>query len=564
MKLGIPQNLKTELHPFRQISVTSFIRGGLSIILGAIILLTVKSDFKDGSSILAIEKIVVALGLLSLGGRSIWRGYQNEYDFNLPEIYDPAHGTNVNYLLGQRGGNNSQTIANQYANIMHSKTFSLDKGEKGVVKNWQFIFYKIASTKGISKLFDYLPYPITNFISNQSSPVALIAFFLVVLITFLFISYLEVIPISMIWINLFILIGLLSWWRPSKIDNVLERDIKDDMRNRIIFFITFYIITVLLYKPYANEVNISLLISILIVAGIMIYTALLSFKLIESVFAKREMVNVEISNIDLATHRAATQPNNILQQFDNVLQQSTGWFFKSLTKDGRGLLAGDQNRKGDFEFEYIYETHPKIVSTTYDEHSESQLSKVWKIGTVLLCIGLIMFFIGILRLPGIDTNLVRYNPENALSTYSPQILSSLYFILFGIALYFFGNKLVYEVYMFFNTEIFFESNLILFRAYGNYDEFEHITGGIKRKDTSTDFTPDIKVCKVLSSVFVHPYLSKGDIAKKHRFLLSVTKDEILLQNIISGFKQNMTPYMMTFAPNDLSNQSIQYTTKKIE
>jgi hypothetical protein len=119
--------------------------------------------------------------------------------------------------------------------------------------------------------------------------------------------------------------------------------------------------------------------------------------------------------------------------------------------------------------------------------------------------------------------------------------------------------------MFFNTEIFFESNLVLFRAYGNYDEFEHITGNIKRKDTSTDFTPDIKVCKLTSSIFVHPYMNKGDISKKPRFLLSVNRDEVLLQNIINGFKQNMTPYMMTFASNDLSNQNIQYTeTKKIE
>lgn len=564
MKLGIPQNLKTEMHPFRQISVTSFIKGGLSIILAVIILLTIKSDFKEGKSILAAEKIFIALGLLTLGGRSIWRGYQNEYDFNLTEIYDPAHGTKVNYLLGQRS-NNAQTIANQYANIMHSKTFSLAPAEKGTVKNWQFVFYKLASKKGVSKLFDYLPYPITNFIANQSSPVALISFFMVVLATFSFVAYLEIIPVSMLWVNLFILIGLLSWWRPTRIDSVLERDIKSNLSNRVLFFVVFYVITVFLYKPYASEVNISLMISILIVAGIMIYTALLSFKLIESIFAKREMVNVDVSNIDLVTHRAATQPNNILQQFDNVLQQQTGWSFKSLTKDARGLLAGDQNRKGDFEFEYIYETHPRIVSTTYDEQNERQLSKIWKIGTALLCVGLILFFIGILRIPGIDSNLVRNNPEMALSTYSPQILTSLYFILFGIAFYFFGNKLVYEVYMFFNTEIFFESNLVLFRAYGNYDEFEHITGNIKRKDTSTDFTPDIKVCKLTSSIFVHPYMNKGDISKKPRFLLSVNRDEVLLQNIINGFKQNMTPYMMTFASNDLSNQNIQYTeTKKIE
>ena len=348
----------------------------------------------------------------------------------------------------------------------------------------------------------------------------------------------------MIWVNLFVLIGLLSWWRPTRIDNVVERRIKDDLSQKVVFFILFYAVTVLLYKPYADSVNITIMVSILAVAAIMIYTALLSFRLIERVFPNRKIVDVEVSSIDVVTHRAATQPNNILQQFDNAILQNTGWLFKSLTMDARGLLAGDQNRKGDFEFEYIYETQPRIVSTTYEEQVEAQLRKIWGLGTLLLCAGLILIFIGVLRLPGVDVSLVRENPEQALLVYSPQILSSLYFALFGVAFYYFGAKLVYEVYLFFNTEIFFVSNLILFRANGNYDEFEHISGGVKRKDTFTDFTPNIKISRVVSSVFVHPYLDKGQLVKKSRFVVAVEKDDVLQKEILEQFKLNMRPYMM--------------------
>lgn len=62
MKFAVPQNLKTEFHPFRQIAVSSFIKGGLSILLGLILLLTVKSDFIEGNRVIGSEKIIAALG----------------------------------------------------------------------------------------------------------------------------------------------------------------------------------------------------------------------------------------------------------------------------------------------------------------------------------------------------------------------------------------------------------------------------------------------------------------------------------------------------------------------
>jgi len=104
--------------------------------------------------------------------------------------------------------------------------------------------------------------------------------------------------------------------------------------------------------------------------------------------------------------------------------------------------------------------------------------------------------------------------------------------------------LVYEIYMFFNSEIFFESNLILFRANGSYDEFEHISGGIKRKDTFADFTPDIEVCRVISSIFVHPYLDSSRIQNLPRYVIQVAKNDALLGFLVDEYKKNLTPYLM--------------------
>jgi hypothetical protein len=229
------------------------------------------------------------------------------------------------------------------------------------------------------------------------------------------------------------------------------------------------------------------------------------------------------------------------------VRSATGWFYKDLTKDARGLLAGDQNRKGDFGFEYIYETEPEMISTPHDPKSETLLKYSWMLGTILLCVGLIFFFGGIITTPNVDMTALQANPEQVLSENAFAIFSSLLLTLFGIAIYFFGGKLVYEIYMFFHTEIFFESNLILFGASGNYDEFEQITGNIKRKDTCTDYTPDVKVCKITSSVFMHPYMDQKNIVRQPRFIVKTEKNEPLLNLIWQEFQKNMHIY------NDTNN-----------
>jgi hypothetical protein len=249
------------------------------------------------------------------------------------------------------------------------------------------------------------------------------------------------------------------------------------------------------------------------------------------------------------------------------MSESTGWFFKSPSIAVKDLLAGDNNRKGEFEFEYVYETWPKIISTTYDDQSEVRLSKIWKIGTIVFCLGLVLIFLGALILPAINPDSLQTDAQTALKNYSPRILTSLFLILFGIALYFFGNKLVYEVFTFFNTEVFFESDLILFGAHGNFDEFEHINGNLKRKDTSTDFTPDIKTCKVISSVFIHPYIDneKIKLADQDRFLVSITKNDNLLRTVVTNFKNNISTYLMRIENDNITIQKDNSTiTKNID
>ncbi|MGB5236414.1 MAG: hypothetical protein WBN59_02185, partial [Flavobacteriaceae bacterium] len=94
------------------------------------------------------------------------------------------------------------------------------------------------------------------------------------------------------------------------------------------------------------------------------------------------------------------------------------------------------------------------------------------------------------------------------------------------------------------AEIFFESNLILFRANGSYDEFEHISGGLKRKDTFADFTPDIETCYVRSSIFVHPYLDSSRMQTLSRYVIQVDKNDALLGFLVDEYKKNLTPYLM--------------------
>ena len=535
------QHRRAEEHPFRQIATTSFITGTLAIILGLILLYTVKNDFITQHQIKAAAKIIAALCMIVMGIRMLIRGYMDEYKFDLNEAYNPGQGEWLNKLMGQRS-RNGHKLSVEYANMMHSKSYALTDNEKRPITKIQKIFYELLSKGKISKVIDGLPYPITNFIVNQSSPLAMVAGFVLTLCGFFFLSWLGLFPVNMFIINLLIFTGLLSLWRPSPIDDVLQAKKKKDLRGKMILFIAAFLITLGLYNAYKVQINGVIFISVLFLAAIIIVTAILAFRVIDSIFSVRSKVQVELSRISNDTYRANTQPNNILQQFDNIVKAETGWFFKELTKDARGLLAGDQNRKGDFGFEYIYETDPKRIASPHDAKSENLLRYSWILGTILLSVGLIFFFLGILTAPNVDMAALQEHPEQVLSENAFAIFLSLLLTLFGIAIYFFGGKLVYEIYMFFHTEIFFESDLILFGASGNYDEFEQITGNIKRKDTCTDYTPDIKICRITSSVFMYPYIDQKSIVHQPRFIVKIEKNDPLLNKIWQKFRDNMNIY----------------------
>ena len=540
MKENTPN--QSEQFPFRKISTTSFIKGGLAILLGTIILLAIKNNLENNNISGVMTKLIFGAGFLVLGIRSVWKGYKSEYNFSLNDIFDTTRDIRINYLLAQRNGSKVQA-ARDYADIFHSKNFNLDRVEKSKIDEWKSIFFKLVSKKGLSDIFQYVPYPITNFISNQSRPVSLIFFSFLILLIFAFLKYLGLIAFSYIWIILLIFVGLLTLWSPTSINSVIQAK-SNKKNNRIVFFVIFYVITILLYRPYERAIDIGLLVSMVGLIALMVYSSLISFKLIESVFSERKVIKVNISDLDLVTNRVATQPNNILQQFENILKQKTGWYFRSKTQDARDTLAGDENRKGDFKYEYLYETKPSIFSTAYDLTTEKRLSKILFIGTVLICLGLIIFFIGILKIPNLDYLGGIQNFRNSIPDNSNGILSSIFLLMLGTIIYFFGNRLVYEIYLFFNTEIFFKSDLILFSAYGNYDEFEHEVNGMKRKDTFTDFTPDIEVTQIESSIFVHPYLKGDIISKLPRFLTKTSRNDELLNSLIEEFKSNLSPYIM--------------------
>jgi hypothetical protein len=547
MRLISYKHRRAEKFPFRQIAVTSFITGILSLILGLILLISAKSHISTGQHIKTTAKILAGVGVIVLGVKSLKRGYIDEYKFDLDDAYNPGQKKYINNLMGQRRRQNNR-LAYEYSNILTSKSYALNDREKRPISQWQKIFYELLSKGSLSKVIDTLPYPIANFIVNQSNPLALVGYFIASLCALLFLSWLGLFSVNMTLINLFIFTGLLSLWRPTGINNVLKVDTRKDLRGKLIVFIFAFLGTLALYNTYKGEINSGIFVSILFLAAIMVITAVLAFRIINGIFSVRDVIRVEASELHSLSLRANTQPVNILNQFDNMIASKTGWFFKEATKDSQGLIAGNQNNKGDFEFEYVYETHPVMVATQHDSKSESLLKYAWGLGTVLLCIGLLFFSIGIMTTPVVNMSLLQENPELALSNNAPAIFLSLFFTLLGLATYFFGGKLVYEIYMFFHTEIFFESDLILFKATGNYDEFEQISGNIKRKDTCTDYTPDIKVCRVISSVFMHPYMDAKDIPELPRFLVRVEKNDALRDEIWQSFQAKMQTYSIAYLP----------------
>ena len=95
------ENNEIETYPFRKIAYVSFIKGGLSLILGLILIFMIKSDLKEKNYLLTAIKLSSGIGFLAIGIRSLWRGYKNEYDFSLNDIFDLTRNIRINSLLGQ-------------------------------------------------------------------------------------------------------------------------------------------------------------------------------------------------------------------------------------------------------------------------------------------------------------------------------------------------------------------------------------------------------------------------------------------------------------------------------
>ncbi|MDO5980970.1 hypothetical protein [Flavivirga spongiicola] len=547
MRDDLSKNRTKEIYPFRKLAYASFLKGGILLVLGLVFLFLVKSDYKQGNYTQFAIKISSGLAFLIAGVKLLIRGYKNEYDFSLKDIFDKTRDIKINNLLGQRSN-----VSEEYDKIFRSISFSSSPKEINKIGDLKFLIFKLFSKKGMSDIFDYAPYPISNFIENQLRPIIIIGYFILILIVYGFFNYLEVIPFGMVWINLFILVGLLTLWYPSKIDFIENKNNNYRMGKRILYFIVFYTITVFLYKPYGSDINYWLLATMLALVSIIIYTSIVSFKLIYTTFSNRKEVNVTKSSIGLNNRKIGRQPEFLLSQFEDVISEKTGWYFNGSTNKSGGYVSGDQKHKGTFEYNKLYETNPKIVSTTYNDLIEKKLSTVYTLGVILFSLGLFVIFFGVLTFPDIHFERVSLNAD-LLVEFAPKIMWSLFFILLGTSLYFFGNRFVYDMFLFFNTEIFFESNLILFNIKGSYDQYEHISGQTKETNTSTDFTPDIQVCQVTSSIFVHPYMESKNIKNLPRFIFKIQDNDILLEFILKDYDKKLAPYTMSV--DNLNNKT---------
>ncbi len=537
-----------ETYPYRKIAITSFIIGAVFLILGFILLVLLKEDIATKAYFPLAKKLLAGIWFIAIGIKMLWRGYRYEWDFKLEDIYNPSQNVLPGNILGFLGPPNQ--LARIYKNIINSRSYVVKNNEAKPLNKWQFTFYKLFSRNKIDKNMDGFPYPITNFIRSQALPVNIIGFILLVCLLFFFIMYLEILDIKMIWLNILVLAGLLSFWNPSSLKGIVSNEFDNSLKKKIFLFIAFFLIMLLVIGSSAFQLNALFLFFNLVISSFIIFTAIVSFKLIESVYGTRKIDEIGVSQLNSKTLRLATQPFNIEQQFDNIFKNTFGWCFKEETNRDGGGLSGDERRKGNFDWGHVYETYPTITSTRHNEKDEKRLTKIWLIGTSLMFLGIVLITFGLIYGSGTPIDLTQNTAE--LIAYSKSVSKGLIFVLIGLFFYFFGNRLVYEIFMFFNSEIFFKSNMVLFNIKGSFDEYKQTVDGVARKDTFSEVTPDIKTASVLSSMYVHPYHNDFSKTRPSRFLLNIAANDELLDIITKQFQVNLSPYMMQ-NPNSSKN-----------
>lgn len=518
--------MKPDKPLFWKVAYTSYLSGGLAVILGVILLLLSKKDIHSLSWEWGLEKIIVGVGLIAAGIRWLWVGYQDESSFSIEGVYDPEHERIPRNFLAQRWG--AADSGKELTALFHGKSFSLNYYEKAHVARWQLLFYKLISPSGIHRLFDYQPFPIGKFIARQSKPVVLLAGAFLIFAVLLFLSYLEVLPFSVgvAELNVLLLAGLLYLWRPTGMTDALIKSQQRDLRKDIAPIAVVILVAYLVYRRYETDIHVGIFLTLLLVALAMIGISFLSIRLITLEFADRKNVRVDISEGQTHIKTANKQPDVIFRHFENVLKNTIGWQY-TVTIEHRNPLEKThdaEHNKNVFVTTRVYETRPRILPREKNPGVEARLEVVWRWGTILTCLGLILFSAGF------------------LFTGNANAIASLYFILTGTSFFFLGNKLVYEIYLFYRTEVQFESELIFFNAEGSYGEYEVIdtASTTKRKDTFTDYTADVKVCKIVTQVFVHPYLRKDALHLLPRFITHVGKHPALHEDLQKRFDYHLT------------------------
>lgn len=534
-KLGF----NTEAHTFRQVAITSYLIATIALICGMTLMLSMKGDLADGNNFQAFSKLFFGVIFIGYGGRSFWRGFRSEFPFDTTKAYAPKHNNNVAHLLS--GGELNDTGARKrIVDIMKSRAY-VNSSLKHSLSDWQFLFFKLLSKDRGSNLMENMPQPIAVFAARQTAPMYAVAVVIMLLLVYLFINYLGLISIPFHWFGFVATLGLVLAVNTKPIENfTLHKSNENWFRQTGTYFIILSMAYMLFTQTsQVKDAGIALAILMAAILALITYSSISGFRIFDRAFSERRTVDVQVTGGVHESRRAATQPDAIRQQFDNVMQRNTGWAFAGEVLETGQKLAGDNMRKGDYKLEMLYETQPQLVSTTYTSDVEQRLMNLWRIGTVLVSLGLIAITLAVFQTSSVDVagSLAQFQ-YNATSSFPYALL----LMIVGIVFLALGRKLVYETYLFCNSEMVFESSLILFGISCNFDEYKVMTGNMLRKDTFTDYTLHLMTSKVTSSCFVSPYQQDEDLRKQPRYLLQMDADVELYKLLLTDLDKQLAPY----------------------
>lgn len=531
----------TESHPFRQVAIASFAIAAVSVVCGASLLLAMKSDISSGDHVQALLKLGFGAMMVTYGARSFWRGYRDEYSFDLNRSFAPKQQSNVRHLLSSQGVNDSQARA-ELMGVMRSYSMEARDDESGM-RNLEFLFFNTLSKKQGSRNMGGVPFPIARFAKQQVRPLLAVAFVAVFLLVYLFINYLGVIDVPFYIFSSLCTLALMAAMGSKSLDSYLLPRSGGEWLQQIgnMFIVltgVYLVLSVFGSRGDAGMFGLVLGVALFAIVALIVWSSVLAFKIYDAAYADRRSADVRVSGGVHPSKRAATQPDAVRQQFDNAMLALYGWAFHGSVHESGQKLSGDNMRKGDYKLDKLFETQPQLVSTTYSSEVEKRLMNVWRVGTAMCCIGLIALTIAVFRSSLFSVDRFTHVMNGVQADFPDALL----FMLVGTVFFVIGRKLVYETYLFCNTEMVFESTLVMFGIACNFDEYQLMDGNMLRRDTFTDYTLELRTAKVTSSVFLNPYTQGHKMSVPVRHVIEMDDAPEAYQRLLAEFDKNMSSY----------------------